>query len=577
MELDPDSSSSTFTRAAADVLNDAAARAYSYGAPAVDDILLTGALLRADDSFVEQLLSEFDFTPASLIEALGEGDSALITPESASEARAERAAEAAAAPEGFKLPAKLADFVRDMTATPSKDPIFGRDEELARMYVILGRRTKNNPVLIGEPGVGKTAVVEALAQAIAERRAPEHLNDSVLLEVDMGSLMAGTRARGDFEERVKLLLDFIAKSDKHVVLFIDEIHTMVNAGSAEGSPMGAGNLLKPALARGGVNLIGATTLDEYRKHIEKDAALERRFCPVLVEEPDVELAVRMAAKWAGALAEHHNVTITDAAVVAAVRLSDKWISDRRLPDKAVDVLDEACARQAIARSRGQLVEVVDAHQVAQVLSEMTGIPLTSIDSKAATGLMGLRERLTSRVVGQDKAVDSVTRAVLRRRSGIGSLARPASFLFAGPTGVGKTELAKALADEMLGEDTPGTLISIDCSELDSAASTAKLIGAPPGYVGYGEGGRLTEALRRNKNAVLLFDEADKAHPESSTCCCRCLKRAASRTRKDARWTAPLPPSSSRPITALLKLPVPRSVSAPPPVMRTLLLPPSVQR
>lgn len=503
-------STATFTPAASAILNDAAFRASRSRMRMVDENLLTVTLLDAQDELVGDLLNRVSVHPDDIKQELV----SQLPAEPSSDRPKDAQDPAAPTPivTGLTLPKNLADFVTNLTASTDRNPVFGRENELERLYVILGRRSKNNPVLVGEAGVGKTAVVEALAAAIAEKNAPDFLEGCAVLEVDMGSLMAGTRNRGDFEERMKNLLDFTSKSKTPVILFFDEIHSMVGAGASSDSSMNAGNLLKPALARGQVRILGATTLDEYRKYIEKDSALERRFAKVTVAEPDVELAQKMLENWAAELADHHKVSILPEAVTASVKLSDKWITDRRLPDKAIDVLDETCARLSLRSTGTEQPRIVDAKLVAEVVSATTGIPLSSIDTDTAAGLMGLYDRMSSRLVGQDEAVRQVCKAVLRRRSGIDSMQRPASFLFAGPTGVGKTELAKVLADEMLGGQGTANLITVDCSELDSSASVAKLIGSPPGYVGYGDGGHLTEAVRRNKNSVVLFDEADKAHP-----------------------------------------------------------------
>ncbi len=507
------------------------------------------------------------------------------------------------------------------------DPVIGRDEEIRRTIRILSRKTKNNPVLIGEPGVGKTAIVEGLAQRILRGDVPEGLKDRSIFALDMGALVAGAKYRGEFEERLKAVLQEIKQSDGRVILFIDELHVIVGAGKTEGA-MDAGNLLKPMLARGELHCIGATTLDEYRKHIEKDAALERRFQPIVVEPPSVEDAISILRGLKDRFELHHGVRIQDNALVSAVLLSDRYITDRFLPDKAIDLMDEACAmirtemdsmpqeldeltrralrleieetalgkekddasRRRLETLRNELAEVrekakglrlqwekekgavgrvrklredidatrldmekaeraydlnkvaelrhgripqleaelkklekagntttlfkeeVSREEIAEVVAKWTGIPLTRLVEGEKDKLLRLEEVLHKRVVGQDEAVTLVTEAILRGRSGIKDPRRPVgSFLFLGPTGVGKTELAKTLAETLF--DTEEAIVRIDMSEYMEKHSVSRLIGAPPGYVGYDEGGQLTEAVRRKPYAVVLFDEVEKAHPD----------------------------------------------------------------
>ncbi|MGW9738129.1 ATP-dependent Clp protease ATP-binding subunit ClpC [Micrococcus sp. 140720015-1] len=463
----------------------------------------------------------------------------------------------------------LDQFGRNLTAAAHDgklDPVIGRAGEMERVMQVLSRRTKNNPVLIGEPGVGKTAVVEGLAQAIDRGDVPETLRDKQLYSLDLGSLVAGSRYRGDFEERLKKVLKEI-RTRGDIILFIDEIHTLVGAGAAEGA-IDAASILKPMLARGELQTIGATTLDEYRKHIEKDAALERRFQPIQVAEPSVEDATEILRGLRDRYEAHHKVSITDGALKAAAGLADRYVSDRHLPDKAIDLIDEAGARLRIrrmtvppeikayesriaevrtqkeaaidgqdfegaARLRDQEqqlederrekeqawrtgadadVATVDEDLIAEVLSKSTGIPVFKLTEEETDRLRNMEDELHRRVIGQDEAIKSLSRAIRRTRAGLKDPNRPSgSFIFAGPTGVGKTELAKSLAEFLFGDED--ALITLDMSEFQEKHTVSRLFGAPPGYVGYEEGGQLTEKVRRRPFSVVLFDEVEKAHQD----------------------------------------------------------------
>jgi ATP-dependent Clp protease ATP-binding subunit ClpC len=463
----------------------------------------------------------------------------------------------------------LDQFGRNLTQAAREnklDPVIGREHEMERVMQVLSRRTKNNPVLIGEPGVGKTAVVEGLAQAIVRGDVPETIKDKQLYTLDLGSLVAGSRYRGDFEERLKKVLKEI-RTRGDIILFIDEIHTLVGAGAAEGA-IDAASILKPMLARGELQTIGATTLDEYRKHIEKDAALERRFQPIQVQEPTVPLTIEILKGLRDRYEAHHRVSITDGALTAAATLADRYISDRFLPDKAIDLIDEAGARLRIRRMTappelkamdGEIAAVkkrkedaidaqdfegaaalrddeqklisaraekerqwksgglddiseVDEELIAEVLANSTGIPVFKLTEAESSRLLKMEDELHKRVIGQNEAIKSISQAIRRTRSGLKDPKRPGgSFIFAGPTGVGKTELAKALAEFLFGDED--ALITLDMSEYSEKHTVSRLFGAPPGYVGYEEGGQLTEKVRRRPFSVVLFDEVEKAHAD----------------------------------------------------------------
>jgi len=463
----------------------------------------------------------------------------------------------------------LEKYSRDLTTMAREgklDPVIGRDSEILRVIQILSRRTKNNPVLIGEAGVGKTAIVEGLAQKIDTNDVPEILTGKRVISLDLGAMIAGSRFRGEFEERLKATIEEVQRAEGEIILFIDELHTVVGAGAAQGA-MDASNMLKPALSRGELQAVGATTLDEYQKHIEKDSALERRFAPVYVEEPSQEDTVEMLLGLRDRYEAHHKVSFSDEALTAAVKLSTRYVSDRRLPDKAIDLMDEAAAKLRVAlyslppdlklmkteidrltaeeeqaglerdyeraaekkserlrietefnqkrekwEGEHELDEVVDVQDIAEVVAQWTGIPVSQMMETEAERLLHMEDRLHERITGQDEAIHAVSDAIRRARSGLKDPKRPiGSFIFIGPSGVGKTELAKALAEFMF--DDEDALVRIDMSEYREQHTASRLFGAPPGYVGYEEGGQLTEAVRRRPYRVILFDEIEKAHPD----------------------------------------------------------------
>ncbi len=403
----------------------------------------------------------------------------------------------------------LGAFSRDLTAmarADKLDPVVGRDDEIERVISILARRSKNNPVLVGEPGVGKTAIVEGLAQRIVRGDVPAALRDKKVLALNLGPLVAGTKYRGEFEGRVKRILDEVKRAARDVILFIDELHTLVGAGAAEGS-LDLSSMIKPELARGELQCVGATTYDEYRKYIESDAALERRFQPVTVEEPTIEQTIAILRGLRPKYSAHHHVTIDDAALEAAATLAARFIADRFLPDKAIDVVDEAAATASMSGAPN-----VDVARVAAVVSRWTGIPQGTITDAQRAGLLALETQLEARVIGQTDAVKRVAEAVRRARAGLKDPRKPVGgFLFIGPSGVGKTELARALAHALFGTDD--ALVRLDLSEFTEAHTISRLLGAPPGYAGHDEPGQLTEPIRRRPYSVVLFDEIEKAHPD----------------------------------------------------------------
>ena len=543
---------------AEEVLHLAEQRAKAQGHENVEPEDLLRGILDAGECAASQLILSLKADPEEIRSDLGPGNTPVI-PETA-----DGVSEEGEEQEEEKVLEKFGTDVTRKAREGKYDPMIGREDVIERMIQVLSRRTKNNPVLTGEPGVGKTAVVEGLAQRIAEGRIPANLKDKKIISLDLVGMLSGARFRGDFEERMKTFLEE-AERNGNVILFIDELHMIMGAGAGASETMDAANILKPVLARGGLQVIGATTLKEYRRHIEKDAAFERRFQPVTVEEPDKEDAVRILMGLKGRYEAYHGLTITEEAVRAAVELSDRYIQDRFLPDKAVDLMDEAASRiktrgmttppyllqleneiratekekkkaadaqeyekAAVLRDRQNELSKgladwqeqwkkeqcsrVDAEDIAEVVSAWTKIPVTMLAEDESERLRTLENTLHRRVIGQDEAVSAVARAIRRGRTGVADPERPiGSFLFLGPTGVGKTELCRAIAQVMFHDED--AMIRLDMSEYMEQYTVSKLIGSPPGYVGYDEGGQLTEMVRRKPYSIILFDEIEKAHPD----------------------------------------------------------------
>jgi ATP-dependent Clp protease ATP-binding subunit ClpC len=532
--------------------------------------LSQGEATRLKDEFISTehiflaILSERNTPSARIVSELGINRDAVLS--AITELRGGQRVTNRQAESRYRTLEKYSRDLTQMARDGRLDPVIGRDSEILRVIQVLSRRTKNNPVLIGEAGVGKTAIVEGLAQKIIISDVPENLLNKRVVALDLGAMIAGSRFRGEFEERLKASMEEIQRAQGEIILFIDELHTVVGAGSAQGA-MDASNMLKPALARGELQCVGATTLDEYRQYVERDAALERRFAPVFVDEPSLDETIEMLRGLRDRYEAHHNVQYSDAAIVAAAKLSSRYVTDRRLPDKAIDLMDEAAAKLRVAlhtlppdlktlkteidkltiseeeasaardyeraqinkaerlrletefnarrdawRGEQRLDEIVDERDVAEVIASWTGIPISQMMETEAQKLLHMEERLHERIVGQERAIAALADAIRRSRSGLSDPRRPiGSFIFLGSSGVGKTELAKALAEFLF--DDEEALIRVDMSEYREQHTVSRLFGAPPGYVGYEQGGQLTEQVRRRPYSVVLFDEIEKAHPD----------------------------------------------------------------
>ncbi|MGD9675933.1 MAG: ATP-dependent Clp protease ATP-binding subunit, partial [Candidatus Bipolaricaulia bacterium] len=457
-----------------------------------DHLLL--AISRTTDPQLRRVLGRHQITPEAIYSSLRD-------------VRGEQRVTDQAAEERYQILKKYSTNLTERAKRGELDPVIGRDEEIRRMEQILSRRRKNNPVLIGEPGVGKTAVVEGLAQRMADGKVPDSLKGKEIIALDIAAMVAGSKFRGEFEDRLKSVIREVEAHTGQTILFVDELHTLVGAGAAEGA-IDASNMLKEPLSRGRFQLIGATTLDEYREHIEKDSAFERRFQKVLVPEPSIDETIEILRGLRETLEKHHQVKITDEAIDAAARLSERYLTDRFLPDKAIDLIDEAGSRLRVDGSGTQVAPA----EIAALVSQWTGIPAERMLEEERSRLTSMEDALHARLIDQDEGVRAVAEAVRHSRAGLSDPRRPiGTFLFLGPTGVGKTELAKALAAFLFGSDT--ALLRIDMSEYMERHAVARLIGSPPGYVGYDEGGQLTEAVRRRPYQVILFDELEKAHPQ----------------------------------------------------------------
>ena len=532
--------------------------------------LSQGEATRLKDEFISTehiflaILSERNTPSARIVSELGINRDAVLS--AITELRGGQRVTNRQAESRYRTLEKYSRDLTQMARDGRLDPVIGRDSEILRVIQVLSRRTKNNPVLIGEAGVGKTAIVEGLAQKIIISDVPENLLNKRVVALDLGAMIAGSRFRGEFEERLKASIEEIQRAQGEIILFIDELHTVVGAGSAQGA-LDASNMLKPALARGELQCVGATTLDEYRQYVERDAALERRFAPVFVDEPSLDETIEMLRGLRDRYEAHHNVQYSDAAIVAAAKLSSRYVTDRRLPDKAIDLMDEAAAKLRVAlhtlppdlktlkteidkltiseeeasaardyeraqinkaerlrletefnarrdawRGEQRLDEIVDERDVAEVIASWTGIPISQMMETEAQKLLHMEERLHERIVGQERAIAALADAIRRSRSGLSDPRRPiGSFIFLGSSGVGKTELAKALAEFLF--DDEEALIRVDMSEYREQHTVSRLFGAPPGYVGYEQGGQLTEQVRRRPYSVVLFDEIEKAHPD----------------------------------------------------------------